>query len=194
MAPLGEVVRRRFPVRGCVGRSRAGPGRRSDARRGRSTSLVATRDVASDAGVSRRGAEERSTQPCVRDWSGRADGMRSMRSRSAVPAGSTAGSSGSVSTVRVPSSRALAQSVQAAVRRSGIAVEDRPYRPHLTVARAATPSDLRPYVEALRGYSGPAWPVRSYTLVRSQLGQGPGRSALHTVLETWPLTGPTTHG
>ncbi len=90
--------------------------------------------------------------------------------------------------------RALAQSVQAAVRRSGIAVEDRPYRPHLTVARAASPSDLRPYVEALRGYSGPAWPVRSYALMRSQLGQGPGRSALHTVLETWPLTGPTTRG
>ncbi len=90
--------------------------------------------------------------------------------------------------------RALAQSVQAAARRTGIAGEDRPYRPHLTVARAATPSDLRPYVESLRDYSGPAWPVRSYALIRSQLGQGPGRSALHTVLETWPLTRTTPHG
>jgi RNA 2',3'-cyclic 3'-phosphodiesterase len=90
--------------------------------------------------------------------------------------------------------RRLAESVQAAVRRSGIDIDERPFRPHLTVARSASRTDLKPFVEALRDYAGPAWPVTSYELIRSQLGQGPGRSSLYTVINSWALAEPGSGG
>lgn len=68
---------------------------------------------------------------------------------------------------------ALAGSVAAAARRCGIVIGDRPYRPHLTLARSSTPADLRPLVEALRGFSGTAWTPTEVELIHSQLGQGP---------------------
>lgn len=48
--------------------------------------------------------------------------------------------------------RRLVDTVRAAARRSGLPTERRPYRPHLTLARADTPApDLAPLVSALRG-------------------------------------------
>ena len=83
--------------------------------------------------------------------------------------------------------RALAASVGAAARRVKIAVDDRPYRPHLTLARARPGTDLRPAVDALRGFAGTAWTADALHLVRSRLGAGPGGTAAHEVVETWPL-------
>ena len=62
--------------------------------------------------------------------------------------------------------RRLAERVTAAARRAGVPVEERRYRPHLTLARtraAAAAPDLS-------GYTGPSWPVRQAVLVRSFLG------------------------
>jgi 2'-5' RNA ligase len=86
--------------------------------------------------------------------------------------------------------RALAGSVGAAARRCGIAVDDRPYRAHLTLARARPGTDLRPAVEALRDFSGRPWIADALHLVRSRLGAGPGGTAAHEVLATWPLGRP----
>lgn len=82
----------------------------------------------------------------------------------------------------------LAASTTAAARRSGIEVEDRAYRPHLTLARAVD-AQLRPLVAALAGFQGASWIAGELELVRSRLGQGPGGSARHETIETWPLTG-----
>jgi 2'-5' RNA ligase len=87
--------------------------------------------------------------------------------------------------------RALAASVGAAARRCGIAVDDRPYRPHLTLARARPGSDLRPLVDVLGAFAGTAWTADELHLVRSRLGAGPGGTAAHDVIETWPLGRPT---
>jgi 2'-5' RNA ligase len=65
----------------------------------------------------------------------------------------------------------LAASVAAGSRRAGIAVEDRPYRPHLTLARGRDGVDLRPAVAALAAYTGPAWTAAEVHLVRSHLGR-----------------------
>jgi 2'-5' RNA ligase len=65
----------------------------------------------------------------------------------------------------------LAASVAAGSRRAGIAVEDRPYRPHLTLARGRDGVDLRPAVAALAGYEGPPWTAAEVHLVRSHLGR-----------------------
>jgi 2'-5' RNA ligase len=83
--------------------------------------------------------------------------------------------------------RRLAASVTAAARRCGIPVDDRPYRPHLTLARARGSADLRPVVATLTEFTGSPWTADALNLVRSRLGAGPGGTALHEVVGTWPL-------
>jgi 2'-5' RNA ligase len=83
----------------------------------------------------------------------------------------------------------LAASVQAASRRAGAGVDERPLRPHITLARARDPLDLRPAVAALAGYAGPSWTAHEIVLVRSRLGGGPGRTALHEEVGRHPLAG-----
>lgn len=89
--------------------------------------------------------------------------------------------------------RRLADSVRAAARRSGLPVEQRPYRPHLTLARADGSTDLRPLVEHLSSGtgSGPGqpWVATRLSLVNSLLGAGPGGSSQHESTADWPLTG-----
>ena len=83
--------------------------------------------------------------------------------------------------------RRLADSVRAAARRSGLPVEQRPYRPHVTLARADAAADLRPLVERLASWQGLQWVATRLYLVRSRLGAGPGGSALHQPIAGWPL-------
>jgi 2'-5' RNA ligase len=85
--------------------------------------------------------------------------------------------------------RGLAASVRAAARRTGIAVEDRPYQPHLTLAFGRDGADLRPLVAALSGFAGSTWTAGELHLVRSHLGAGPGRPSRYEAISTWPLTG-----
>jgi 2'-5' RNA ligase len=85
--------------------------------------------------------------------------------------------------------RGLAASVRAASVRAGIDVEDRPYRPHLTLARGREGADLRPVVDALARFAGRSWTAGELHLVHSRLGAGPERTSRYTPLATWPLTG-----
>ncbi|OLT23026.1 2'-5' RNA ligase [Pseudonocardia sp. CNS-139] len=81
----------------------------------------------------------------------------------------------------------LADSVRAAARRARIPVEDRPYRPHVTLARTRAQTGLRPLVAALAGFAGREWTASDLHLVRSRLGAGPDGGALHEPLVSWPL-------
>ncbi|MGA5703414.1 RNA 2',3'-cyclic phosphodiesterase [Peterkaempfera bronchialis] len=92
--------------------------------------------------------------------------------------------------------RRLAESVQAAARRTGLEVDDdRPYRAHLTLARSGVPRggdrragpDLRGLKAALDDFEGLEWEVAEVRLVQSLLGGGPAR---YTVLGSWPLGRP----
>ncbi|MBQ0829313.1 RNA 2',3'-cyclic phosphodiesterase [Streptomyces tagetis] len=66
--------------------------------------------------------------------------------------------------------RLLAGRAEAAGRRAGLPPgEHRPYRAHLTLARAPGPYDVGPYTEALAGFDGPAWTVTELVLMRSEL-------------------------
>lgn len=71
-----------------------------------------------------------------------------------------------------------------------LAVEERPYRPHLTVARTRVDADLRPPVELLRDYAGPTWLATDIELIESHLGPRP----TYETLDTWPLTTPRADG
>ena len=79
----------------------------------------------------------------------------------------------------------LAGRLAGAARRLGLPVEDRPYRPHLTLGRwrpgAAADADLP---DRLGGYRGPDWPVEEVLLLESRLGARPS----HEVRHRWPLS------
>lgn len=76
--------------------------------------------------------------------------------------------------------RRLAAAVQGACREASVLLEERPYRPHLTVSRRA-----RQDATVLSGYEGPPWTAQEVELVRSHLGQ----RAVHEVLHRFPLRG-----
>jgi len=84
----------------------------------------------------------------------------------------------------VPAITRLAERCTAAARRTGIGVEDRPFRPHLTLARArGAGADVRDRVAGLSTYNGPSWPLTSITLVHSTLGA----TTQHTPLASFAL-------
>jgi 2'-5' RNA ligase len=64
---------------------------------------------------------------------------------------------------------ALAGAVAGLTATVGFAAEDRPFRPHLTLARASTPTDLRAAIAVLDtvGDIGPAWTVDHVLVVES---------------------------
>lgn len=80
----------------------------------------------------------------------------------------------------------LAASVSAAARRVRIPVDDRPYRPHLTLARSRGADDLRPLAARLEPFTGRTWTATHLDLVESRLGKGP---AEYVTVASWPLTG-----
>ncbi|GAB3409395.1 2'-5' RNA ligase family protein [Flindersiella endophytica] len=90
--------------------------------------------------------------------------------------------------------RRLADSTTAAARRTGLDVREGRFRPHLTLARLKQPADVRPLVERLETYAGPPWRADRLDLVRSHLGQGPGRRATYETIAGWPLGEPGTSG
>jgi 2'-5' RNA ligase len=75
----------------------------------------------------------------------------------------------------------LADRCVAAGRRCGLTMEDRTYRPHLTLARAKRDAmDLRDTVSALSTYEGTPWQATTLRLVQSTLGP----TTIHETLAT----------
>ncbi|NEC31951.1 RNA 2',3'-cyclic phosphodiesterase, partial [Streptomyces rubrogriseus] len=79
---------------------------------------------------------------------------------------------------------------EAAGRRAGVGTgEHRRYRAHLTLARSRQAFDVRPYVEALSGFTGPTWTVTDLALVRSNLPESgvPGELPRYEAVARSPL-------
>ncbi|GAA1374530.1 RNA 2',3'-cyclic phosphodiesterase [Streptomyces beijiangensis] len=72
--------------------------------------------------------------------------------------------------------RLLAAEVRTVVKNCGVALEDRPLRPHLTLARARrdAPSSAVDIAEGLAGFTGRRWTAERLHLVASNIGRGPG--------------------
>lgn len=69
--------------------------------------------------------------------------------------------------------RPLAASVAAAARRAKVPVDERPYRPHLTLARLRGNTSLGELAAALASYDGPVWTADAIDLMESSPA-GPG--------------------
>ena len=81
----------------------------------------------------------------------------------------------------------LARAARRAVRAAGVAVERRPYRPHLTVARSRQPAAaaLNATRDRLGAYAGPAFTVDALRLVRRTQAPQPR----YEQVAAWPLGG-----
>ena len=78
----------------------------------------------------------------------------------------------------------LAGQVEQACRRAGLEAEERPFRAHLTLARAAARNG-GPLPEVPSPPELPAWAGASFVLYESRLGRGP---AVYVPLEEFPLS------
>ncbi|MEH1098123.1 RNA 2',3'-cyclic phosphodiesterase [Micromonospora sp. CPCC 205561] len=81
---------------------------------------------------------------------------------------------------------ALARLVRSRLRHARLPHDEKPFRPHLTIARPGdrlSPLDVAADVAALDDYEGPRWPATEMVLVRSHLGPRPG----YDRLAAWPL-------
>jgi 2'-5' RNA ligase len=72
---------------------------------------------------------------------------------------------------------ALREEMRSALAAGGFPSDDRPYQPHLTVTYRSEPG----VPEALAAYSGAAWPVESFALVKSVGGR-------YEPVLAWPTT------
>ncbi|MEE1738672.1 RNA 2',3'-cyclic phosphodiesterase [Streptomyces sp. BE147] len=84
----------------------------------------------------------------------------------------------------------LAAEVRTAVKSCGVAFEDRPLRPHLTLARArrGDRTSAGEVAETLAGFTGRAWPAERLHLVGSNVGRS--RGPIHyRDIEAWALGG-----
>ncbi|MFI9741181.1 RNA 2',3'-cyclic phosphodiesterase [Streptomyces sp. NPDC052494] len=84
----------------------------------------------------------------------------------------------------------LAAEVRAVVRECGILFQERPLRPHLTLARARR-DDTASVVEAadgLTGFTGRRWRTDRLHLVGSNFGRGPAPIRYRDI-EAWPFDG-----
>jgi 2'-5' RNA ligase len=67
----------------------------------------------------------------------------------------------------------LARRVRHELRKTRIPYDDRPFRPHLTVARPGDEPAGAAIRSVLSAYAGPSWPVTEVRLMRSHLGPEP---------------------
>ena len=81
--------------------------------------------------------------------------------------------------------RRLAADAESAARTAGAQREDRPFRPHVTLARARQPwtrGDVASYEREVGAWKFPTWPVRGCALYSSRLSP---EGAVHTPMSQW---------
>ncbi|MEU8779126.1 RNA 2',3'-cyclic phosphodiesterase [Streptomyces sp. NPDC048606] len=84
----------------------------------------------------------------------------------------------------------LAAEVRALVKECGVALEDRPLRPHLTLARSRREDPFRAadVADGLAGFTGRRWETERLHLVGSNFGRGP-EPIRYRDIEAWPFDG-----
>ena len=78
--------------------------------------------------------------------------------------------------------RAIAAAVRTQLRSARLPMDEKAFRPHLTLSRPGTrvdPAAIAADVSALSTYAGPQWTIRELRLVQSQLGPDPTYTTRH---------------
>ncbi|MEW2167170.1 RNA 2',3'-cyclic phosphodiesterase [Streptomyces sp. NPDC007084] len=90
---------------------------------------------------------------------------------------------------------ALAAEVRAAVRECGIAFEERPLRPHLTLARARRGDHVSAdeIARGIAGFTGRRWAAERLHLVGGEAGRGSGPIHYRDIA-AWPFDGSRANG
>lgn len=78
----------------------------------------------------------------------------------------------------------LATAVSRTARRAGVAVQRRPYVPHLTLARSREPADVSELRTELLEFATPFWDAGEVHLVHSR----PGKQPRYRTVDTWALS------
>ncbi|PKT67842.1 RNA 2',3'-cyclic phosphodiesterase [Streptomyces populi] len=83
---------------------------------------------------------------------------------------------------------ALAMDVRSTVEECGVVLEERPFRPHLTLARArrGDHSSTGEIARGIAGFTGRRWPAERLHLVGSNFGRSSGPIHYRDI-EAWPL-------
>ena len=81
----------------------------------------------------------------------------------------------------------LATGARAAANRTGIAVEGRRFKPHVTLARLGRPAEVSSWVRLLDAYDGVAWRADRVELIASYLGEGPRNRPRYETVAELPL-------
>ncbi len=82
--------------------------------------------------------------------------------------------------------RVLSRLIRSRLRHARLPYDEKPFRPHLTVARPGDrlpPADLDADLAALQDYEGPEWSATELVLTHSE----PGPRPAHHRLAAWPL-------
>jgi RNA 2',3'-cyclic 3'-phosphodiesterase len=82
----------------------------------------------------------------------------------------------------------LATGARAAATRTGITVDGRRFRPHITIARLGRPAEVSNWVRLLDSYAGPTWTADRVRLVASHLGEGMGNRPRYETVTEIPLS------
>ncbi|MFG1776532.1 RNA 2',3'-cyclic phosphodiesterase [Micromonospora sp. NPDC049051] len=80
----------------------------------------------------------------------------------------------------------LARLIRSRLRQAGLPYDEKPFRPHLTIARPGdrvSPLDVAADVAALDSYKGPQWSAAEMVLMRSH----PGPRPTYERLAAWPV-------
>lgn len=81
----------------------------------------------------------------------------------------------------------LAVGARAAASKAGVAVAGDRFTPHVTLARLGRPANVTRWLSILATYQGPGWPMATLSLIRSYLGEGPGRRPRYEQVGAYPV-------
>jgi 2'-5' RNA ligase len=81
----------------------------------------------------------------------------------------------------------LAAGARAAANKSGAGPVGARFRAHVTIARVRSPIDVTSWLRVLDAYTGPEWTADEIALIRSHLGEGPGRRPRYETVARFPL-------